>query len=782
MSRDVRISRTRRPKRDLQAAAISSLRVIAVPAARVSPDSPGAILPVPLEAKLQPPRVRAEWLERGDLIDHLAGITAKLILVAAPAGFGKTTLVAQWLSGQRAGRRFAWVSLDRADNDPVRLWTHVVAALERACPELGGGSLAGLPRGVLPDLRDTLLPEVVRKLAALRAPVVLVLDDYQMISERDCSQQTEFLLSHMPRPVQVVLVTRAGPPLPLGRLRAAGDMAEIRAPELRFTAADVASLVLSIAGIQLAGSEAAGLAARTEGWPAGVYLAALSLRGHPSPGTFISQFTGNNRFIADFLAEEVLDRQQPAVRQFLLRTSVLDRFTAPLCDAVAGITGAADVIDGLEQQNLFVVPLDDHRLWYRYHHLFAQVLRSQLARAEPEAVPELHGRASTWYREHGPAEAAIAHALRSPGAAGAAGLIATHWYALVNAGRTLTVRNWLRDLGDDRVGADPVAAHCAAWVAALCGDRASLCRWLEVVEAAEPGGPLPDGMRSLESSAALLRAAFGVGGVRVMRESAVLAARMECDPVSRWYALARVALGFSLHLSGEPGAAAVLNQALLACAAHEITRTLALAVASLVAADEGRLTQAQHLARQAWETVTGGKPGDPPHSCALLTAIGAVNAQQGRLPAARRSFERAIRIRRRSFGLNPWPTVDVHLRLAPVLLGMGDRPAAAASLSVARDVLTASPDGAEALRSRLSRLERRLAGESWGTPLAERLTEREETVLHLLRGTLTLREIGRELYVSGNTVKTHTRAIYRKLGVTTREDAVARARESGILS
>jgi ATP/maltotriose-dependent transcriptional regulator MalT len=781
MSRDARIDRTRRLKRDLQAAAASMLpSVIAIPV-QADPEPPGVVFPVPLETKLQPPSVRGEWLERKDLIRHLAGITAKLILVGAPAGFGKTSLVAQWRASSAESTRFAWLSLDRGDNDPVRLWWHVIGALHRACPELGDGSALRLPRAVMPDLGATLLPALVNRLATLRDPVVLILDDYHVIKERECHEQIEFLLLRMPRSVQVVLVTRADPPLALGRLRAAGDMAEIRVPELRFTPADVASLVLTIAGVRLGEQDVADLVARTEGWPAGVYLAALSLRGNPSPSSFIRQFTGNNRFIVDFLAEEVLDRQPPRIRQFLLRTSVLERFTAPLCEAVTGISDAADVIDRLEQDNLFLVPLDDDRLWYRYHHLFAQMLRSQLARAEPELIPALHERASTWHRERGRAEEAIAHALAAADVPGAVNLIASHWYTLVDSGRTATIRDWIRSLGDDAVADDPVAAHCAAWVAALCGDRGSVSRWLEVVEAGQHDGPLPDGMRSLKSSAALLRGAFGFDSVRVMRESAATATELERDPMTRWYALARAAFGFSLYISEEPGAAAVLDQALLADGALPLTRMMALAVASLVAVDEGRLTQAQKLANAARQIVVGGDIDDSPQSTFVLTALGAVNHRQQRLTAARHEFERAIRLRQQLFEVSPWPAIDTHLRLAAVLLDLDDRPAAAESLAMAGHVLTATPEGAEALRARLSRLERRLAGASWGTPLAEALTEREETVLHLLRGSLTLREIGRELYLSGNTIKTHTRAIYRKLGVRTRHDAVERARETGIL-
>ena len=228
-----------------------------------------------------------------------------------------------------------------------------------------------------------------------------MLDDYHEIKNGSCHDQVAFLLHHLPPSAQIVLITRADPPLPLGRLRAGGEMVEIRQRELRFTPADTAALVHAVAGIQLTEPDLADLVARTEGWPTGVYLAVLSLRGHPSPGAFVRRFAGENRFAVDFLAEEVLSRQPGEIQQFLMRTSILDRFCAPLCDAVTGSAGAADIIAILDRENLFLVPLDDNRQWYRYHHLFAQLLRSQLARTEPGVAAALHERASAWHRGRG---------------------------------------------------------------------------------------------------------------------------------------------------------------------------------------------------------------------------------------------------------------------------------------------------------------------------------------------------------------------------------------------
>jgi LuxR family transcriptional regulator, maltose regulon positive regulatory protein len=737
---------------------------------------------VPMETKLHAPSARKEWVERRELISVLADAVAKLVLVEAPAASGKTTLVAQWRASTSEDRPFAWVSLDCGDDDPGRLWWYVVHALQRACPEFGGDEILRALRVQIPDITGMVMPILVNELAALPTPVVLVLDDYHVIKERNCHEQAAFLLLHMPPSIELVIITRADPPLPLARLRAAGEMVEIRMRDLRFAPSDAAALVRDVSGVELSEPDLAVLLERTEGWPGGLYLAALSLRGRPSPSAFIRQFSGNNRFIVDFLAEEVLSRQPDDIRQFLARTAVLDRFCAPLCDAVVGSANAAEIIDVLDRENLFLVPLDDNRHWYRYHHLFAQVLRGQLARTEPDIGPTLYERASAWHRRSGSKDEAIRYALAAGDMAGAVDLIARHWFAYVASGRAGLVRAWLRSLGDDQIAAHPLAAHSAAWVAALFGDRESVRRWVPVVMAGRHDGPLPDGMRSLEFSAALLDGTFGFDGIRAMRESAVRAVELERDPTSPWYALAMTALGFSLYLSGEPGAAEPLSKATTNEASVPLVRIMALSAASVVVTEEGRLAQAKELASTARHVGDDGDLGHAPQNSLVHVATGAVYALEGRLEGARSEFRRALRSREQWPGLSPWPTLEALLRFAPLLLDIGDRPGAAALLDEARDILTSLPDGAEAQLTRLERLERRIATRpSRVISVADPLTEREVAVLRLLGGTLSLREIGHELHLSQNTIKTHTQAIYRKLGVSTRHGAIEKGREIGVL-
>ena len=760
------------PKRDLQAATSAP-----IPDAIVSPPTGGLPAPglsVPLEAKIQAPETHPEWLERPALVHQLSGTTAGLILIDAPAGFGKTILASQW-SAVPDGSRFAWATLDSSDNNPSRLWWKVISAVRRACPEFD----VDPPQVLVPRQGRMLLPALITRLGALRAPIVLVLDDYHVVTYHRCHRQVDFLLHNLPRSVQVVLMTRAVPPLRLARLRAAGGVADVGMQELRFSRAEARALVSAVAGVPLDGSDLSALVARTEGWPAGVYLAALSLRGHPSAHSFIDQFTGNNRFIADFLAEEVLNRQTPEVRQFLLRTSILDRFTASLCDAVTGGADAAQLIDRLERENLFLIPADEQRIWYRYHYLFGQMLRAQLARTEPGLVPLLHRRASSWHRQAGSTEEAIVHALAADDVDGAAELIAAHWYEFAESGRTAMVREWIGALGEAWVAGHPVAAHCAAWVAALSWDIDSVRRWLRVIDTGTHDGMLPDGMRSLTSSAALLRATFGFDGIRSMLEDGATATELEGDPASPWHAYARAVLGFGLHLAGDPEATPMLERALTAAASRPLTRIMALSVASFRTADEGGLTEAQDLAGEAARIVNGRGLSKWPPSAFILAALGTVHAQQGRLQEARAEFEYGIYRRQRWVLLTPWLSVEIQLRLAQVLLSMDDRAAAATVLAEARGVLTASPDGASALLARLVELERRLVGTESRPRLAEPLTERERAVLGLLGRSLSVRQVAGELFVSENTVKSHRRAIYRKLGVSSREEAIKRAQGPG---
>ena len=740
------------------------------------------VMHVPIDTKLHGPGWRKEWVNRPRLFRAFTGpASAKLVLVNAPAGFGKTTLLAQWRSTAAEGRPVAWLSLDRGDDDPGRLWWHVVSALQQACPELGAEDILRVLADRQPDIPGTVIPMLVNTLMDVPVQIVLVLDDYHVIEDRRCHEQVAALLRHLPPTLKIVLGTRSRPPLPLARLRALGEMTEVGARDLRFTRQEAIGLVRTVSAAELTDPDLADLVRRTEGWPTGVYLAARALRGHPSPGDFIRQFSGDNRFVADFLVEEVLGRQPAEIRQFLTRTAILGRFCAPLCDAVAGTGNAAAIIDILERENLFVVSLDETRHWFRYHKLFAQVLRSSLARIEPEMVLTLHERASAWYQAAGLAGEAIDHALAAGDVPRAVDLIANNWHPYVSAGKAGTVLRWMRSLPEEQIAASPLAAHCAAWAAAHSDEPETLRRWIPAIEAGGQHGPLPDGISSFESSAALLRGVHGFDGLRVMRDSACRAVTLETNPRSPWHGLAKAAYGFRLYLGGDLRAA---EEQLAEAVGSEASTTplsiLGMSALALIAVRRGDLPRARDLAHTARCLATRCELADAPQSSLAYTATGAVYAAQGRHEEALAEFKHAVPSHGPTPGVSPWVALEGMLALAQVLLDMGDGARAAEIIDDAADVLILYPDDVTALATRLDRLRRRLVRPP-RIDLVDPLTDREVAVLRLLQGTLSRREIGAELGVSPNTVKTHTQAIYRKLQVSNRYGAVNRGRDTGLL-
>ena len=407
-----------------------------------------------LETKLYIPSWRPGSVRRPNLIERLNhGARTKLTLVSAPAGFGKTTLLAEWLAdGERPA---AWLSIDQNDNHPASFWTYLITALRTVQPEAGATALARLQSPQPPPI-ESLLAALLNEVGAIPHDFVLVLDDYHLIDSRPIHDSIAFLLDHLPRPMHLVITGRADPPLPLARLRGRGELAEIRAANLRFTPDEAAAFLNEAMSLNLSAQDVAVLNARTEGWIAGLQLAALSMQGRDDVAGFIAAFTGDDRYIVDYLIEEVLERQPEDVRRFLLRTSILDRLSGPLCDAVTGDEGGRGMLEGLERGNLFVVPLDDRRQWYRYHQLFADVLQSHLVAEQPHQVPTLHRRASEWYARDGQPSRAIRHALAAKDLAQAAGLVELEAQATVRSHQPDRLIEWLKPIPDDLIRSMPV--------------------------------------------------------------------------------------------------------------------------------------------------------------------------------------------------------------------------------------------------------------------------------------------------------------------------------------
>jgi LuxR family transcriptional regulator, maltose regulon positive regulatory protein len=459
-----------------------------------------------LLTKLSVPSARPSLVTRLRLSERLEeGLGCKLTLISAPAGFGKTTLLSMWLAvSSRSGRSAVWLSLDPGDNDPTRFWRYFIAAADRLCPGAGDNALVLLQSPQAPPI-EAILTTLLNELAELPADAVLVLDDYHLITSRMIHEALAFVIEHLPPQVHLVISTRANPPLPVARLRARGEMAELRASDLRFTTEETATFLEKTVGSRLSAEDVAELEERTEGWVAGLQLAALALRDRSDISSFIAAFTGSNRYVVDYLAEEVLARQPEALRTFLLQTSILDRMCGPLCDAVTSRDDGQETLEYLEHANLFVIPLDEERRWYRYHHLFTDVLRQRLRETDTNLLPELHRRASVWFERQGLAVEAVHYALEAHDIDRAADLIEDIGLSVMLPGQVHTLLGWLDTLSDAVVRSRP----------ALCVVHAAALMFAGQPEAAE--ARLDDSERDVQPDAPADRALIILGQAATVR-------------------------------------------------------------------------------------------------------------------------------------------------------------------------------------------------------------------------------------------------------------------------
>jgi LuxR family maltose regulon positive regulatory protein len=562
--------------------------------------------------------------------------------------------------------------------------------------------------------------------------------------------------------------------------------------DLRFTREEASALLNDSMGLQLAADDVERLMERTEGWAAGLVLAGLSMRGRQDPNAFITAFQGDNRHVADYLAAEVLDRQPEEIRTFLLRTAVLERLSGPLCDAVLEAEGSATMLRELERSNLFLVALDDRREWYRYHHLFAQLLRLELANREPALVTALHQRAAAWHRQAGNLDEAIGHA----GAAGeftqATTLITQHWLTYWRRGHRATVARWLDRLPEAAITAHPPVAYVAAWIRGYSGASKQRTEdWLAVVESggregrlpdgANAEGSLPDGVSSLSFGANLARAALVFDDLGRSAAAGWRAAELAGPDSSQFWWMAQSALGHALYLSGQAAETRPQLEELVRRVPETnqpVAVVLALAVLSLLAGDQDDDPTALALARRAAATAERQGLSAEPMCGIAYAALGRALARQGELAEAEEQLRRALKpvgidamVAQRAFAL---------LLLAPVRRGRGDLDGARALVEQARELVERFADPGS-LASLLEQTELMLASAPRRRVAAAPLTDRELVVLRLLPTGLSTREIGRELSVSVTTIRSQVQAIYRKLQASTRAEAVACARELGLL-
>jgi LuxR family maltose regulon positive regulatory protein len=732
-----------------------------------------------LESKLLPPRGRGGPVSRGKLVEAIEGAWAvPVVLLIAGPGWGKTTLLAEWAA--RSQRPFAWLDVDENDNDPIVLLTHVAAALDRVAPVDPGVFDALGSRGV--SVEATVVPRLGAALATIGRDVVLVLDDVHRLDNPVCLDAVASLARHVPEGSQLALSARREPSIEVGALRARGLAFEIGPDELRMDAADARQLV-SAAGVDLGDDDVAELVEHTEGWCAGLYLAALSVRARGGMANGAAKFTGSNRIVGDYLRSELLAQISPDERRFLTRTAVLERMSGPLCDAVLDGRGSRELLESLGNSNLFLVPLDADGEWYRYHRLFRELLRAELARAEPERVPRLLARATDWCEANGQLETAIRYAQAAGDVDRVARLVELCGLAVYRSGRVATMERWLGWL--ERAGArerNAAVAVLGALVATTQGRPAAADRWADAAERASYDGTMLDGSASVDSWRALLRALRCRSGLAGMRADAELALRT-LGRASPFRPTALLLLGLSLRLSGEIDQADdVLEDAAAEGAemgAGDAT-AVALAERAALAIKRDAWVQAEQLADGAARVVRSARMEEYPTSAFAYAVAARVAHHREEAQRAQELLVRAQRLRARLTYALPHFAIEIRLELARAYLTIADAGGAGTMLREIDAILRRQAD-LGTLPSEVEELHSSLGTMRARAPGASSLTPAELRVIPYLATHLSFREIGQRLYLSNYTVKSHAIAVYRKLSVTSRSDAVERARELGLV-
>ena len=727
-----------------------------------------------LESKLRAPQLRGRAVPRKALIELLEeSDTAPVVSLSAGPGWGKTTLLAQWRA--RSRRPFAWVSIDENDNDPIVLLTYVAAALNRVS-QLDASVFYALGASI----EGPVVARVAAALATMDDAVVLVLDDLHFLHNPRCLAAVAELTRHVPEGSQLVLSARGRLELPLGALRARGLAVEIGDDELRLDEAEAHQL-LSAAGLDLTPAEVAELTEHTEGWCAGLYLAALSAKRNGATGAI--RVRGDDRFVAEYLRSEVLSRLPHDELRFLTGTAVLERMSGSLCDAVLDSSGSAAELESLARSSLFVVPLDSNGHWYRYHHLFRELLRAELERAEPDLVPRLLARAVAWSAANGQTEAAIGYAQEAGDVDQVSRLVEQCVLPTYESGRFAAVERWLGWLeAHGALERNAAVAVLGALLAAIWGRPVAAERWADAAERATYDGVLPDGSPLVDSWLALLRAQLCRRGAARMRGDAELALRTVAAE-SPFRTSASLLLAISHVLLGDVERA----DDLLADVADE---GLELGAVDVVAVALGQRA-AIAIARRAWVQAEGftdralhvirrsGMDAFP--TSAFVYAVAArVALHREETQRAQELLTRAQELRPRLTYALPYLAVQTRLELARAYLAQADALGAETMLREIDAVLRRRP-ALEELPAQVEELRASLTAMRGDAPGASALTEAELRVLPYLATHLSFREIGERVYLSRHTVKSHAIAIYRKLNATSRNAAVERACELGLL-
>ncbi len=733
-----------------------------------------------LPAKLRRPLLRRGTVRRSSLIERLArGDRCPIVSVVAPTGYGKTTVLAQW--AERNGQAFAWVSVDEADNDPKVLLTYVAKALDAVAPV--GERVFNALASPASSVAGSVIPLLGSAFSSMASPVALVLDDVHALHNSKCRAALSVLADHVPSGSRLVLAGRTEPPLPIARLRAEGKLLEVGPGDLSLTCEEASALLRNM-DLILAEDEVAELHRRTEGWPAGLYLAALYIKEGGPLASAADSFSGDDRLVSEYLRSEFLARISRRHRAFLTRTAGLERMCGPLCDAVLNTSGSTAVLADLERSNLLLVPLDRRGDWYRYHHLFRDMLLAELHRQEPGLMLTLHRRAAQWYERNGEPEEALEYWMKAGDVDSAARLVGALAFLLYQRGRIATVERWLGWLEDHAaMESYPAVAVLAALFYALTGKPAHAERWADVAERAAAATNLPDGSPSIEPWLALLRALLCRDGVEQMLADAELAATAMA-PGSFWRITAMMYRAAAHLMAGDLARADVLFQDVVAegqAGGIMFGPCIALAERSLLAIASGDWDLGKRYLSEARSLAHEGKLEDYPPLTILYTVAARMALHEADRPRAEAELTRAQRLRPGLTHAVPHLAVQARIELARCYLALFDSGAARTLLREADEILMRRPRlgvfvrQAADLRAELSRAR---GSSALG---ASALTSAELRLLPMLSTHLSFPEIADEMSLSRHTVKAEAMSIYRKLGVSSRNQAVGRARELALL-
>ena len=744
------------------------------------PRRAGALALDLLTSKLSPPLIRRDTVIRSRLIERLAssGIYS-IVSVVAPAGYGKTTLLSQWAA--RNGQAFAWVSVDEKDNDPKVLLTYVAEALDAVEPisERIFDALTS-PGSSVPG---SVVPRLGSAFASMTSPVVLVLDDVHMLRNSECRAALPVLADHVPAGSRLVLAGREQPPLRIARLRAEGKLLEISAGDLALTR-DEAALLLRAAEVMLGEEDVAELHRRAEGWAVGLYLAALYLREGGSLASAVNSFDGRDQLVSEYMQSEFLEQIPAGQRAFLTRAAVLERMSGQLCEAVLEVPGATATLAGLARSNMLLVPLDRRGVWYRYHHLFRDMLLAELERAEAGLIPVLRRRAASWCLHNDLAEEALEYAIAAGDTDMAADLVARLAVPNCRQGRIATLRRWFGWL-DREGGIDghPMVAVLATLIYSWMGQPAETERWADAVDRWQYGDAARPDDPAVEAWAAMARAFLCRAGIGQMLTDASDAAR---GFATRGIVTPGPALlqGFARILCGDPeGGEAALEEAVSLASrtdSHEVMAQ-ALAERSLIAMARSHWGPAEDLAAQARAALREAGIEENYVTPLVCAAQARAAVHRGDIAAARQQLISAQRVRSVLTYTVPYVAVQARIELARVHVALADLAGARTLMREIDEILRRRPD-LGILVGQARQLSTQLAREHGsGPPGASALTAAELRVLPLLATHLSYPEIAAELFVSTNTIKSQAYSLFRKLGASSRSQAVARSRELALL-